>query len=311
MNETCELPDKPIPPDLVRHYRQAAHDIGELFVWCVEHLHPFPPIEGEWLDEVKRRLQLPTDDMANVRGENELLREGSGDYIKQVHDETAVWEEEVAELKARIEELGRERNARYYEGLDDGKATVLAINGPAIEELRQRATAAEAKCVELERERDRLCNPTILRAVSDFDLLVRECSQCKEVHIFGFYHQLSSDQKSIDRERMVVVVTGDCKCGAKVSSEYDVFTSPDGSAARVIAKERQRVNDTQLRFMEREVELRQRATAAEDEQDKLREALLSAQAAMWDAHYGRGIDTGYAQSVDAKVRAALKEPTDA
>jgi hypothetical protein len=47
------------------------------------------------------------------------------------------------------------------------------------------------------------------------------------------------------------------------------------------------------------------------ERDKLREALLSAQAAMWDAHYGRGIDTGYAQSVDSKVRAALKEPTDA
>lgn len=30
---------------------QAAHDIGDLFCWCVEHLKKFPPRKGEWLDE--------------------------------------------------------------------------------------------------------------------------------------------------------------------------------------------------------------------------------------------------------------------
>jgi hypothetical protein len=138
-------------------------------------------------------------------------------------------------------------------------------------------------------------------------LLVRECSQCKEVHIFGFYHQLSSDQKSIDRERMVVVVTGDCKCGAKVSSEYDVFTSPDGSAARVIAKERQRVNDTQLRFMEREVELRQRATDAEAGRDKLREALAKL-TLKWRIDDFNGKNFPTKREAAYEVEAALKEP---
>ena len=33
------------------------HDLGHLFCWCVENLGKFPPIEGEWTDEVKRRLQ--------------------------------------------------------------------------------------------------------------------------------------------------------------------------------------------------------------------------------------------------------------
>lgn len=38
----------------VELYRR--HDLGGLFCWCVEHLDKFPPIEGEWQDEVKRRL---------------------------------------------------------------------------------------------------------------------------------------------------------------------------------------------------------------------------------------------------------------
>lgn len=98
--------------------------------------------------------------------------------------------------------------------------------------------------------------PIILRAVTDFDLLVRECDACKEIHIFGFYHQLTPEQKQIDKERMVVVVSGECKCGAKVSSEYDVFTSPDGSAARVIAKERQKASDLKCKLLESSLALK-------------------------------------------------------
>lgn len=41
--------------------------------------------------------------------------------------------------------------------------------------------------------------------------------------------------------------------------------------------------------------------------ERLRDALESAQAAVWDAHYGKGIATEYVQSVDAKIRAALAE----
>lgn len=37
-------------------YKQAAHDMGDLFCWCVEHLKKFSPREGAWLDEVKQRL---------------------------------------------------------------------------------------------------------------------------------------------------------------------------------------------------------------------------------------------------------------
>lgn len=38
----------------VELYRRA--DLGHLFCWCVEHLKKFPPIQGEWTDEVERRL---------------------------------------------------------------------------------------------------------------------------------------------------------------------------------------------------------------------------------------------------------------
>jgi hypothetical protein len=35
-------------------YRHA--DLGHLFCWCVENLHKFPPLQGEWTDIVKQRL---------------------------------------------------------------------------------------------------------------------------------------------------------------------------------------------------------------------------------------------------------------
>lgn len=38
-------------------YRLAAKQIGDLFCWCVENLERFPPMKGEWTDEIKRRLK--------------------------------------------------------------------------------------------------------------------------------------------------------------------------------------------------------------------------------------------------------------
>lgn len=38
----------------VELYRK--HDMGHLFCWCVENLDRFPPIMGEWTEEVKKRL---------------------------------------------------------------------------------------------------------------------------------------------------------------------------------------------------------------------------------------------------------------
>ena len=50
-------------PGVLKLYKQAAHEQGKLFCWCVANLEKFPPIEGDWLDEVKRRLK-PTDQLA-------------------------------------------------------------------------------------------------------------------------------------------------------------------------------------------------------------------------------------------------------
>lgn len=42
--------------NLLRHYKIAAHETGDLFCWCVQNLDNFPPMEGNWTDEVKKRL---------------------------------------------------------------------------------------------------------------------------------------------------------------------------------------------------------------------------------------------------------------
>lgn len=44
-------------PPLLAKYKQAAEQIGDLFCWCVQNLSKFPPLEGEWIDEVKKRLR--------------------------------------------------------------------------------------------------------------------------------------------------------------------------------------------------------------------------------------------------------------
>lgn len=51
-----EPDDKPISPGLVPHFRRAAHQIGDLFCWCIRNLSKFPPGDSDWIDDVKRRL---------------------------------------------------------------------------------------------------------------------------------------------------------------------------------------------------------------------------------------------------------------
>lgn len=57
-NAEAKLQDSP-SETILRHYKQAAHDIGDLFCWCVENLYLFPPAPGEkpWLEGIKDRLK--------------------------------------------------------------------------------------------------------------------------------------------------------------------------------------------------------------------------------------------------------------
>ena len=58
MDKPMSVPNE--PEGIEKHYRRAAKQIGELFCWCVENLKPFPPRDGEWINEVKRRLATPS-----------------------------------------------------------------------------------------------------------------------------------------------------------------------------------------------------------------------------------------------------------
>jgi hypothetical protein len=153
----------------------------------------FPSGSKVRLDSLTRNgwSQLPADELAKAKGDSEAALEKSQDELVKVRlenerlidevqahaevslaaiDARAQAEHELTTAHARIKELERERNARYYEGLDDGKATVLAINGPAIEELRQRATAAEA-------ERDKL-REAICQVLAESVKLEPQLRQC-------------------------------------------------------------------------------------------------------------------------------------
>lgn len=46
---------------------------------------------------------------------------------------------------------------------------------------------------------------------------------------------------------------------------------------------------------------------AKAENVRLREALDRAKAAIWDSHYGNGIEVEYARKISAEIDAALKE----
>ena len=51
---------------LVEIQRPATKTVGNLFCWCLENLQPWPPIEGEWVDDVKRRLKQLTASQAEA-----------------------------------------------------------------------------------------------------------------------------------------------------------------------------------------------------------------------------------------------------
>lgn len=47
----------PVESEAIRKHRdKGSAQYSNLFVWCVENLKGFPPIEGEWFDDVKARL---------------------------------------------------------------------------------------------------------------------------------------------------------------------------------------------------------------------------------------------------------------
>jgi hypothetical protein len=43
-------------PNIVAMMLDSASKGAALFCWCVEHLEKFPPIEGDWRDDLKRRF---------------------------------------------------------------------------------------------------------------------------------------------------------------------------------------------------------------------------------------------------------------
>lgn len=47
----------PVESEVIKKHRDKGNaQYSNLFVWCVENLQGFPPIEGEWIDDVKARL---------------------------------------------------------------------------------------------------------------------------------------------------------------------------------------------------------------------------------------------------------------
>lgn len=58
-------------PSLVAKLIEQAKQGADLFCWCVENLEKFPPREGAWHDDIKRRLT----EASELRAEVERLRE--------------------------------------------------------------------------------------------------------------------------------------------------------------------------------------------------------------------------------------------
>lgn len=48
-------------PAMLAKYKKAAKETSELFCWCIENLKGFPPIESDWIDDVKSRLKPATE----------------------------------------------------------------------------------------------------------------------------------------------------------------------------------------------------------------------------------------------------------
>jgi hypothetical protein len=270
------------------------------------------------------RSQLPADELAKVREENKLLREGSGDYIKQVHDETAVWEEEVAELKARVAELEK-RECPYVHCICGACGGAIRTDGgcdcqdnrkhpvASVEHLvRAELATAQARVEQLERERDawsetanRHCrNEDYYRGlvvaigkllgpeayISDDGSVQQDvlCAKVPEIVAAEVKHNKALEQNlqaarddyaELERER---------------NARY--YEGLDDGKATVLA-----INGPAIE------ELRQRATAAEAERDKLRILLRTALGGV--GYLGVNVPTW--EAWESEARAALKEPTDA
>jgi len=146
---TNEQPGETISPGLVKHYKQAAHQIGDLFTWCVEHMRgmQFGPDSADWIDQIKNRLLTFATLQANCE-------RWSAMYAKQADELVAVKQtladvrrlldderDHVSTFKARLAEVEAERNCL----LVTGGSTNPFVVAEAMERLKQRAEAAEGR----------------------------------------------------------------------------------------------------------------------------------------------------------------------
>lgn len=129
---TTEWPGEAISPGLVKHYKQAASQIGDLFTWCVEHM------------------------------EGMRLASASPDWIEQIKERLLG----LATIKARLVEVEAERNCLMV----TGGSTNPFVVAEAIQRLKERAEAAEARVKELEGQIDANVAAVIAKHRSRADL---------------------------------------------------------------------------------------------------------------------------------------------
>ena len=74
---------------LIEIQRPATKTVGNLFCWCLENLQPWPPTEGEWVDDVKRRLKQLTSaqaEVAKLREERDAAMVAVGEWAGKCGD---------------------------------------------------------------------------------------------------------------------------------------------------------------------------------------------------------------------------------
>ena len=79
---------------MIELYRRA--DLGHLFCWCVENLQKFPPLQGEWIETVKRRLGALDESVKLQSHYASLLNQYDGGQRMQFDDGQA-WIDRLAE----------------------------------------------------------------------------------------------------------------------------------------------------------------------------------------------------------------------
>ena len=95
-------------------FAENAKEFAAFFCWCVEHLQKFPPMEGEWLDEVKRRLRLADayvaerderpitwDWLLSLGGERGTAP-GGNEYVDFIYDTVVCCDEQVCKIILRV-----------------------------------------------------------------------------------------------------------------------------------------------------------------------------------------------------------------